>query len=254
MFQRAIVRKPGKSMIDGITTSGGLGMPDCEKALVQHESYVKALQRCGLEVIVLEAEEIFPDSCFVEDVAVLFEEAAVLTNPGAETRNREKELILPVLKKYYASIERIEAPGTLEGGDVMQVGDHFYIGVSQRTNREGAEQLKAIVEKYGYKASLVQVSEVLHLKTGLTLFSDGFLLQGASFGNDEAFKAFERHLIPPEEAYSANCLAANGKVIMPSGYPMTREVLEARGYEIIETEMSEFRKIDGGLTCLSLRF
>jgi len=254
MFTKAIVRKPGRSLISGITTAEGLGKPDYEKAVLQHEAYVGALESCGVEVEVLEQSEEFPDSCFVEDVAVLFDEAAVITNPGAPARNAEKEMIIGTIKKYYEKIERIEKPGTLEGGDIMQDGKIFYIGVSERTNREGAMQLKSIVEKYGYQARLVPVCEVLHLKTGVTLFPDGFLLAGASFGNDTAFDGSVRHFVPEEEAYAANCLLVNGKAIVPSGFPKTLEVLKNRGYEIIETDMSEFRKIDGGLTCLSLRF
>lgn len=254
MFKKAIARKPGRSLVSGITSAEGLGKPDYEKAILQHEAYVRALESCGIEVEVLEAKEDFPDSCFVEDVAVLFAEAAVITNPGAPSRNAEKELIVETIKKHYQRIERIEEPGRLEGGDIMQDGKTFYIGLSKRTNREGAMQLRSIVEKYGYEAKLVPVSEVLHLKTGVTLFPDGFLLAGASFGNDAAFDGAKRHFVAEEEAYAANCLIANGKVIVPSGFPETLEVLKKRGYDIIETDMGEFRKIDGGLTCLSLRF
>ncbi len=254
MFTKAIIRKPGKSLIKGITSAQGLGKPDYQKAVSQHESYQRALESCGLEVEVLEQNEEFPDSCFVEDVAVIFDEAAVITNPGAPARNAEKKLIMETIKNHYQTIERIEEPGTLEGGDIMQDGKTFYIGVSERTNREGAMQLKAIVEKYGYQAKLVPVCEVLHLKTGVTLFPDGFLLAGASFASDKAFDGAVRHFVPQEESYAANCLLINGKVIVPSGFPKTLEVLKSRGYDIIETDMSEFRKIDGGLTCLSLRF
>ena len=254
MFTKAIARKPGRSLISGITSAEGLGKPDYQKAVSQHESYVRALESCGVEVEVLEPSEEFPDSCFVEDVAVLFAEAAVITNPGAPARNAEKELIVETIRKHYQTIERIEEPGTLEGGDIMQDGKTFYIGVSERTNQEGAKQLKSIVEKYGYQAKIVPVCEVLHLKTGVTLFPDGFLLAGASFGNDTAFDGSVRHFVPEEEAYAANCLLVNGKAIVPSGFPKTLEVLKNRGYDIIETDMGEFRKIDGGLTCLSLRF
>lgn len=254
MFKNAIVRKPGRSLVDGLVSTMGLGRPDYERALEQHAGYVRALEACGLDVVVLEALEAFPDSCFVEDVAVLFPEAAVLTNPGAESRNHEKERIRPLLEERFGSLERIEAPGTLEGGDVMQVGACFYIGLSSRTNRSGAEQLKAIVEGHGYKARLVPVTEVLHLKTGLTLFPEGFLLAGASFGQDPAFEAFERIDLPREEAYGANCLQINAKVLVPAGHPETCAILRARGKSVIEVEMSEFRKIDGGLTCLSLRY
>lgn len=153
-FTRAIVKKPGKSYVNGLTTSH-LGTPDFELALKQHEAYIEALQKAGLTVTVLEADEEFPDSTFVEDTAVLTEKCAVITNPGADSRNGEIEAMKQVIPRFYDTVESIQSPGYLDGGDVMQVDDHFYIGLSSRTNREGAQQLKDILGKYGYGATIV---------------------------------------------------------------------------------------------------
>ena len=168
MFKIAIVRKPGKSMLKGLTTAE-LGLPDYEKALVQHAEYVKVLKECGLEVTVLEGDEKYPDSTFVEDVALLTSECAIITNPGALSRRGEIIEIKNVLKEHYNNIEEIKEPGTVEAGDIMMVGSNFYIGLSERTNEKGAEQVIEYLEKYGMKGSTVSLEEVLHLKTGLAL-------------------------------------------------------------------------------------
>lgn len=140
MFTRAIVRTPGKSMVNGLT-SAGLGLPDYEKALNQHADYVRALQSCGLDVLVLPVDEQYPDSTFVEDVALLTSACAIVTNPGAPSRKGETAEIKQVLGDFYTTIEEIQDPGTVEAGDIMMVGSHFYIGLSERTNAVGAQQL-----------------------------------------------------------------------------------------------------------------
>ena len=137
-FTKAIVKKPCKAMVDGITTAN-LGKPDYDLALVQHADYICALKEAGLEVTELEADENYPDSCFVEDTALMTGKVAILSNPGAQSRNGETQAMLPVIQKFYESVEKIESPGTCEPGDIMMVGDHFFIGKSERTNQEGAK-------------------------------------------------------------------------------------------------------------------
>ncbi|MBR5489696.1 MAG: N(G),N(G)-dimethylarginine dimethylaminohydrolase, partial [Oscillospiraceae bacterium] len=147
MFKNVIVRRPCRALTEGITSNPQLGKPDYEKALSQHDAYIAALRSCGVEVTVLPADERYPDSCFVEDPAVLTRRCAIITNPGAPSRNGEKDEIVAAVKSFYAEedIEYIRAPGTLEGGDVMMVGDHFYVGRSARTNAEGIAQFIAIL-------------------------------------------------------------------------------------------------------------
>lgn len=139
MFKKAIVRIPGKSLINGLSTAG-LGLPDYDLALKQHKNYIEALKKCGLEVIILQPNEKYPDSTFVEDVALLTKECAIITNPGALSRRGETTEIKIVLKDHYSNIEEIKGPGTVEAGDIMMVDSHFYIGLSERTNEEGANQ------------------------------------------------------------------------------------------------------------------
>ena len=256
MFKNVIVKTPCSKITDGITSAPELGKPDYELALKQHASYIEALKKCGVEVTVLPADENFPDSCFVEDTAVLTRKCAIITNPGAESRNREIESMIPVIKKFYPEdcIEYIQAPGTLEGGDVMMVGDHFYVGKSARTNEEGIRQFIAILEKYGLTGSEVELTEVLHLKTGVNYIENNNMLVSGEFIDKPDFAKYNKYIIPEEEAYAANCIWVNNKVIVPANFPAVKKIVEDLGYEVLTVDTSEFRKIDGGLSCLSLRF
>ena len=256
MFKNVIVRRPCRAMVEGITSAPELGKPDYELALKQHDAYIEALKKCGVEVTVLEACERFPDSCFVEDPAVITRKCAIITNPGAMSRNREAEMIIPAIRKFFSddNIEYIVDPGTLDGGDVMMVGDHFYVGRSARTNEEGIRQFIAILEKYGLTGSEVPLEEVLHLKTGVNYIENNNMLVSGEFVTKPDFEKFNKILIPEEEAYAANCIWVNGKVIVPEGYPAVEKAVRDAGYEVILVDTSEYRKLDGGLSCLSLRF
>jgi dimethylargininase len=158
------------------------------------------------------------------------------------------------LKNFYTNIETITAPGTLEGGDVMRVGDHFFVGLSARTNTEGARQFMEFLNKYGYTASNIKMEKFLHLKTGLAYLEDNGLLVAGEFIEHPEFKKFNRIIIEEKEAYAANCIRVNDRVLVPLGYPGTKAAIEAAGYNVLEVDVSEFRKLDGGLSCLSLRF
>ena len=256
MFQNVIVRRPCKALIDGITSNPQLGKPDYEKACKQHDSYIAALKECGVQVTVLEADERYPDSCFVEDPAVITRKCAIITNPGAPSRNGEKDEIIGAVRKFFSQdqIEYIKAPGTLEGGDVMMVGDHFYVGRSARTNEEGIRQFIAILEKHGLSGSEVTLEEVLHLKTGVNYLENGNMLVSGEFVNKPEFAKYNRVEIPEEEAYAANCIWVNGTVIVPEGYPVMEKAVRDLGYKVLLVDTSEYRKVDGGLSCLSLRF
>lgn len=255
MFQQAIVRIPSSNLIHGLTSTIDLGQPDYVKALEQHQNYINALTHCGLEVTVLPAADTFPDSCFVEDPALLTKQFALLTRPGALSRQGEVKLIEPYIQTIYKGrTHKIEAPGTLEAGDVMQVEDHFYIGISQRTNREGASQLSALLAQYGYKSTLVELKKFLHLKTGVSYLGNGCLLVNGELVNHPAFNAYEQLIIDESEAYAANCIRVNDSVIMPQGFSRSIEMVRSSGFQVILVDVSEFRKIDGGLSCLSLRF
>ncbi|MGH3144452.1 MAG: arginine deiminase family protein, partial [Rubrobacter sp.] len=149
MFARAIVRSVPETISAGLTTAE-LGTPDAEQAREQHRRYIAALEECGLEVTVLDADERYPDSVFIEDTAVVTDRCVIVTNPGATERRDEVHEVEKALAGLYGDVERITPPGTLDGGDVLQVGDHFFIGLTQRTNREGAGQLAAILQGHGF--------------------------------------------------------------------------------------------------------
>jgi len=256
MFKQAIVKQPCKEMVNGITSAPGLGKPDYVLALKQHATYIEALKGCGVEVTVLEADNDFPDSCFVEDTSVITRKCAIITNPGAASRNREAEIMLPTIRNFFDDdcIEFIKSPGTLDGGDVMMVGDHFYIGKSARTNEEGISQFIEILEKHGLSGSAVSLEKVLHLKTGVNYLENNNMLVTGEFITKPEFADYNKIIVPEGEAYAANCIWMNDKVIVPEGYPAVEKAVTAAGYEVILVDTSEFRKLDGGLSCLSLRF
>lgn len=243
-------------MVDGITSAPELGKPDYEKALRQHDDYISALSRCGVDITILPPDERYPDSCFVEDPALITRCCAIITNPGAASRNGEKNEIIGAVRQFFPEdkIEYIKDPGTLEGGDVMMVGDHFYVGRSARTNEEGIRQLTAILAKYGLTCSEVPLEKVLHLKTGVNYLENNKMLVAGEFVTKPDFEKYEKFEIPEDEAYAANCIWVNDKVIVPAGYPHVLEAVKKMGYETLIVDTSEYRKLDGGLSCLSLRF
>ena len=255
-FTHVIVRRPCRAMTEGITSGIYPGKPDHELALRQHDAYIEALKKCGVDVTVLPADENFPDSCFVEDPAVLTEKCAIITNPGTDSRNGEKVSIEEAVRAFYPDdkIEHITAPGTLEGGDVMMCGNHFFVGRSGRTNAEGIRQFTEILEKYGYTCSEVKLEEVLHLKTGVNYLENNNMLVSGEFTDKPEFASYNKVAIPEEEAYAANCIWMNDTVIVPEGYPAVLAAVKSMGYKTITVDTSEYRKLDGGLSCLSLRF
>ncbi len=255
-FSHVIIRRPGKSLSDGITSAPELGRPIYERAIEEHYDYEHALEKCGVDVTVLPALEQYPDSVFVEDPAVITRCGAIITNPGAASRNGEKNEIVAVVRRFFDDdhIAYIEAPGTLEGGDVMMVGDHFYIGRSARTNEEGIRQFCEILAGWGLEGSEVPLSEVLHLKTGVNYIEDNNMLVSGEFVDKPDFAQYNKVVVPAEEAYGANCIWVNGTVIVAEGYPTVLKAVQDLGYKTLVVDTSEYRKVDGGLSCMSLRF
>lgn len=253
MFKHAIVRKPGTTLVRGISTAQ-LGEPDYSKALRQHDAYVNALSECEVDVRTLNAAEDYPDGMFVEDTAVVTDRFALITRPGVSSRQGEEKSIAEILGEFFESMESIISPGTLDGGDVMQVKDHFYVGISARTNSEGFRQFNLLAKKYEYSASPVKMADFLHLKSGLAYLEKNILLVTGDFVQYPEFKKFDQIVVDKEESYAANCIWVNGTILVPAGNPKTCEAIEKCGYPVITLDMSEFRKLDGGLSCLSLRF
>ncbi|SRR6266516_1888571 len=256
MLSRAIVRPPGPTFAEGLT-SVRLGAPDFGRALEQHESYCAALQQCGLTLTRLEPDEQYPDSTFLEDTAVITERGAVLTRPGAATRIGEVARVSGVLQQFYSELHSIHAPGTIDGGDVCEAGKEFFIGISQRTNEAGAGQLAELLKSFGYASRFVDirgVKGILHLKSGLGYLGDNQLVAIEALVEREDFRDYDLVRINAGQEYAANCVRVNDRLLVAAGYPAFEEMLRGLGYQTIALEMTEFQKMDGGLSCLSLRF
>ncbi len=251
-FEYAIARTPAKTFDRGITTTN-LGAPNYEMVLEQHQAYVEALKSIGLTVIELDPLPDYPDAHFVEDTAVVTPEVAIITNPGAPSRQGEEKSIASVLEQY-RQIEHIQAPGTIDGGDVLMIGKHFLIGISERTNQQGAEQIGRILEKYGNTHTTIPVGAGLHFKSSVNIVSNNTLVVTQDFVNHEALKAYNKIAVDHKESYAANTLWINDHLLVPKGFPNTNTKLEALGRPIVELDVSEMQKMDGGLTCLSIRF
>lgn len=253
MFKHAIVRNVPKNFQEGIT-SCNLGKPDYNKAVIQHSDYTEALKKCGLRIIKLDSNERFPDSTFVEDTAVVNKDVAIITNFGVSSRRGEELEIKNVLKRFYDNIEYIKNPGTLEGGDILKVDNHYYIGLSKRTNKEGAQQLTEILEKYDYSCSTIQLIDFLHLKTGVAYIGDNNLIVSGELIDKPIFKKYNSIRVDIDESYAANCIRVDKYVLIAKGFKKLKNSISNLGYKILEIDISEFRKMDGGLSCLSIRF
>jgi dimethylargininase len=256
LFTHAIVRLPGSNFDAGLTTVD-FGRPDLDLVLQQHRRYCEALIECGLELTILNADPRFPDSTFVEDTAILTAHGAILTRPGAATREGEVDAIRPAILAFFLSPLNIEAPGTVDGGDICEAENHFFIGLSHRTNEEGARQLAAHLNRFGYSSSTVAVrhmNTILHLKSGISYIGNNTMVVMEEMAADQAFRAFNLIPVCDEETYAANCVRVNHRVLVASGFPRFTAELRANGFNPLELDMSEFQKMDGGLSCLSLRF
>jgi dimethylargininase len=202
---------------------------------------------------VLEAEPGFPDCCFVEDTAVVCAEVAVLTPLGAPSRQGEQETLEPELAKY-RPVTRITPPALIEGGDVLLVDKTFYVGLSDRTNAQGAAALADAVRPHGYETMTIACCPSLHFKTDVNYIGNHTILVSPCCDTLPELSGFKRLVVEDDEAYARNCLYVNGTVIVPEGFPKTLALVRATGVRTTVIDVSEFRKLDGGLTCLSLRF
>ncbi|MDX6386123.1 MAG: dimethylargininase [Blastocatellia bacterium] len=266
MFTKAIVCPPSSNFAAGLTTAT-LGAPDHKLALAQHEAYCAALEQCGLALIRLAADCEFPDSTFVEDTAIVTERGAIITRPGAPSRAGEVESMRRLLSEHFPSLQAIRSPGTLDGGDVCEAGDHFFIGISDRTNESGAEQLAEALKSFGYTSSFVDIRrnrpvpavpgvslEILHLKSGIAYLGENRLAVIDSLASNQQFSAYELVRVEDSEAYAANCVRVNDNVLVAASSPMFESRLRDFDYRTIALDMSEFQKMDGGLSCLSVRW
>ena len=234
-----------------------MGAPQLALATRQHHAYCEALQDAGLRVIRLAPDPALPDSPFVEDAVVVIGDTAVLTHPGAPSRRGEVQAIEPEVARHFRSVRRIEAPGTLDGGDVCDCGDQVLIGVSARTNETGAEQLARVVQDAGRCPTFVDVRQLrrlLHLKSGVTYLGNRRVAVAPTLADRAELDCYEKVLLEEDEAYAANAVRVNDVLLVAAGYPRFAHTLHDLGYAVVPLDVSEFRKMDGGLSCLSLRF
>jgi dimethylargininase len=226
---------------------------DIARAAKQHQAYEQILARLGAKVISLPAEPELPDSMFVEDPALVLDELAVVFTLGAESRRAEAASIKQALAPY-RNVERVEPPGTMEGGDILRLGRTLFVGTTRRTNREGIRQLTAMVRRFGYEVVPVEVAGCLHLKSAVTLLGGNTILANRAWFEVAAFRGCEVVEVAPGEPHAANALALNGKVIFPESFPLTRRRIERAGFEVVPLDISELQKAEAGLTCSSLLF
>ncbi len=259
-FSNAIVRPPSRNFAAGLSSSAE-GTPDVDLALEQHAAYVRALRAAAIEVTCLEPQPALPDATFVEDTAIVTGRGAILTRPGAPSRQGEVVSIGASLRNFHAELPVITAPGSVDGGDICEADGHFLIGVSARTNEAGARQLAQHLTRWGYGSSIVDIRAnpaLLHLKSGIAYLGDGLWVADGSFESElrsrSGIEVCDLITVSAEEAYAANCVRVNEVVLVAAGYPRLTAALSAMGCRAVTLDMSEFRKMDGGLSCLSLRF
>jgi dimethylargininase len=227
---------------------------DLERARAQHAAYEWALVEAGCTIRRLDAGPDMPDSVFIEDIAVVLDEGAVVGRPGAESRRLETAGVVEALVRHGRPMQQIQSPGTLDGGDVLVIGRQVFVGSSARTNRAAIDQLSGMLGPVGYSVSAVPVRGCLHLKSAATAVASDTLLINRACVPADAFRGLSLIDVDPEEPHAANALVVGGVVIYPASFPRTRERLEGRGLRVRPVEVDELQKAEGAVTCCSLIF
>ena len=249
--KKALVRHPSPRLAEGLLTHIDREKVDVDLAVEQWEGYVEALRGHGWETIEVDPADDCPDSVFVEDTVVMYKNVALITRPGAESRCDETLGVEEAVASLGCSVNWIWEPGTLDGGDVLKVGDTIYVGRGGRTNAAGVQQLRAAFEPLGAQVVAVPVSKVLHLKSAITALPDGTIL--GRIPQLDAPSLFPRFLPVPEESGAHVVLLGGGKLLMAASAPKTAELLADLGHEPVPVDISEFEKLEGCVTCLSVR-
>jgi len=224
---------------------------DVAKAIAQHKAYQDCLAQLGVRIVSLPAEPDLPDAVFVEDVAVVVDEIAVITNMGAPSRRPEARSLVDPLSRY-RPVKYLAEPATLDGGDVLRVGRRIFVGLSQRTNRAGFSELRDILGAYDYQVEPVEVRGCLHLKSACSQIADDTILVNRFWIDVDPLRGFELIDVPEEEPAGANALLIDDVVVLPASFPKTRALLERRGFRVRTVDMSELQKAEAGVTCGSL--
>ena len=253
-FTHTVVREPPLSVAAGLREIDS-GDPDIQAFRQQHTLYCDALRRCGVKVIALPALESCPDSVFIEDAALCFTDAAVVLHPGAPSRRAESASLRPYLQDIFVSVYELEGGGHVDGGDVLVTDTTVFAGLSARTDRAGLAALQAVVETLGYQFRAVDTpAGVLHFKSDCALLDPDTVLATSRLASGDCFDGLQVLVVPEGEEAAANCIRVNQHVLLSEGYPRTQELLAAAGYSLIELPTDQAALLDGGLSCLSLRF
>ena len=253
-FSRAITRKPAATIIDGLRAID-TGTPDLARMLAAHDAYIKTLRETGAEVIELPALAKYPDSVFVEDTALCLPQGAILMRPGAPTRVGEVAKMAPTLRDIYTDVRQIKGPGTIEGGDILVTSREILVGLSDRTDQAGVDELTELVRDWGYTVRTITIpADVLHFKTDCSLLDVDTILSTQRLAVSGCFADYNVIYTAPNEEAAANAIRYNRFVIMAAGFPNTAKRLRDSGYDVREIDNTECAKLDGGMSCLSLRF
>ena len=254
VFSHALCRTPSNSVTDGLRAEDQ-GDPSAEVFRKEHAAYVAALRATGAEVTVLPADETYPDSVFIEDPALCLKGQAIVLRPGAETRLGEAAALRPELERVMNGVIDLETEGYVDGGDILCSEDEVMIGLSARTNRVGAEDLRPIVQDLGYALRILETpADILHFKTESSLLDAETILATPKLSTSGCFDQYRViHTAKGEEA-AANAIRFNDTVFLSSGHPRTAETLDKAGYKIVELDTTQAALVDGGLSCMSLRF
>ncbi|WP_306116960.1 MULTISPECIES: dimethylarginine dimethylaminohydrolase family protein [unclassified Roseovarius] len=252
-FTRAITRRPGQSITEGLRAQD-TGTPDLSRMLDAHAHYVATLKQTGAEVIELPPLEAYPDAVFVEDTALCLPQGAVLMRPGAPSRMGEVAAMAPTIREVYDDVREIRGPGHIEGGDILVTGKEILVGRSDRTDADGVAELTRVVADWEHKVrEVVTPPGVLHFKTDCSLLDANTILSTKRLDASGCFDGYRvLHVADGEEA-AANSIRFNQFVLAPAGFPRTVEMLRAQGYDVVEIDNADCAKLDGGMSCLSLR-
>ncbi len=251
-FKNIIMRKPNKSIQSAISSQKII--PKFETIVEEHDFYFKTLKELGLKIILLDPLEKFPDSIFVEDPALIYKSTCIILNPSDPSRNGEKKIISEEIKKYFDNLIYIEN-GFVEGGDVLNIFDHFVVGISERSNKKGVESLKNILISLGATVSICETPKnVLHFKSECSLIDDDVILVSSKMAKLEYLKSnYKLVELPIGEEGAANSLRINNKLLVPDGFSKAEEIL-SKNFNIIKIKVNEIAKVDAGLSCMSLRW
>lgn len=250
---RALIRKPSPLLENGLVTHIDKSSVSYEKGMQQWQAYVNAFHAAGWETIEVEPADDCPDSVFIEDPIFVYEDLAIITRPGADERKPEIIGAEKAAREAGYRIAHIEAPGTVDGGDILKHGGKVWIGLTPggRTNAEGVRQITELLKEFGAEVIPVEMTKVLHLKSGVTALYDGTIIGYPPLVDNPT--VWDKFLAVPEESGSHVVLLENNKLLMSASCPETKKLLEGMGYEVIAVDIEEFEKLEGCVTCLSVR-